>query len=172
VARVDSGTGTGARREWRWDVALSFASAQRDYVEQVAQTLVSGHGPGDHPVRQQLLIRPSRRSSPSQSSQTQARPPPAPAMPPHPQPARHPLPDQRERWTQTQAPWQAWRATKLLGTMLMARHLTSYQGVSGPAMAHRQHSDQLATHATGTGHLATEVLAVKDNGANRVVTKW
>jgi hypothetical protein len=29
----------GARPGWRWDVALSFASAQRDYVEQVAQAL-------------------------------------------------------------------------------------------------------------------------------------
>jgi hypothetical protein len=37
-------TGTSAvdrdtRPEWRWDVALSFAGAQRDYVEQVAQAL-------------------------------------------------------------------------------------------------------------------------------------
>ena len=35
-------TGTGGAREvagWRWDVALSFASAQRDYVEQVAGAL-------------------------------------------------------------------------------------------------------------------------------------
>ena len=37
------GTGDGkassARSAWRWDVALSFAGAQRDYVEQVAQAL-------------------------------------------------------------------------------------------------------------------------------------
>jgi hypothetical protein len=35
-------TGTGDARDgagWRWDVALSFAGAQRDYVEQVAQAL-------------------------------------------------------------------------------------------------------------------------------------
>jgi hypothetical protein len=29
----------GARPGWRWDVALSFAGAQRLYVEQVAQAL-------------------------------------------------------------------------------------------------------------------------------------
>ncbi len=27
----------GPGRGWRWDVALSFAGAQRDYVEQVAR---------------------------------------------------------------------------------------------------------------------------------------
>src|SRR5215467_13687942 len=35
-------TGTGDARDvakWRWDVALSFAGAQRDYVEQVAARL-------------------------------------------------------------------------------------------------------------------------------------
>jgi TIR domain len=36
---ADSGAGQGARSQWRWDVALSFAGAQRDYVEQVAQAL-------------------------------------------------------------------------------------------------------------------------------------
>ena len=36
---ADSGTDPGARPGRRWDVALSFASAQRDYVEQVAQAL-------------------------------------------------------------------------------------------------------------------------------------
>jgi hypothetical protein len=35
VAGASSGAGLG----WRWDVALSFAGAQRDYVEQVAETL-------------------------------------------------------------------------------------------------------------------------------------
>ena len=35
----NSGTESGARPEWRWDVALSFAAAQRDYVEQVAGAL-------------------------------------------------------------------------------------------------------------------------------------
>ena len=29
----------GDRPKWRWDVALSFAGAQRDYVEQVARAL-------------------------------------------------------------------------------------------------------------------------------------
>ena len=33
--RPNSGTGSG----WRWDVALSFAGAQRDYVQEVAQAL-------------------------------------------------------------------------------------------------------------------------------------
>ena len=33
------GAGAGARPGWRWDVALSFAGAQRDYVEQVAAAL-------------------------------------------------------------------------------------------------------------------------------------
>jgi hypothetical protein len=36
---VDGGADLGARPGWRWDVALSFASAQRDYVEQVAAAL-------------------------------------------------------------------------------------------------------------------------------------
>jgi len=31
--------GAGAGLGWRWDVALSFAGAQRDYVEQVARAL-------------------------------------------------------------------------------------------------------------------------------------
>jgi hypothetical protein len=35
------GAGTGVRPGWRWDVALSFAGAQRDYVDQVAQALQS-----------------------------------------------------------------------------------------------------------------------------------
>ena len=29
----------GARPQWRWDVAVSFAGVQQDYVEQVAQAL-------------------------------------------------------------------------------------------------------------------------------------
>jgi TIR domain len=33
------GAGVDARPGWRWDVALSFASAQRDYVEKVASAL-------------------------------------------------------------------------------------------------------------------------------------
>ena len=33
------GAGTGAGPAWQWEVALSFAGAQRDYVEQVAQVL-------------------------------------------------------------------------------------------------------------------------------------
>ena len=36
---ADSGSGPGAEPRRRWDVALSFAAAQRDYVEQVAQAL-------------------------------------------------------------------------------------------------------------------------------------
>ena len=39
MAGADSGTGPGAGSGWRWDVALSFAAAQRDYVEQVARAL-------------------------------------------------------------------------------------------------------------------------------------
>jgi len=39
VTGGDSGTGLGAQPRWRWDVALSFAGAQRGYVEQVAQAL-------------------------------------------------------------------------------------------------------------------------------------
>jgi TIR domain len=33
------GADPGGRSQWRWDVALSFAGAQRDYVEQVAEGL-------------------------------------------------------------------------------------------------------------------------------------
>ncbi len=36
---ADAGAGPGAGPGWRWDVALSFAGAQRDYVEQVAEVL-------------------------------------------------------------------------------------------------------------------------------------
>ena len=36
--------GTGARHGWRWDMALSFAGAQRDYVEQVAQGAAGAGG--------------------------------------------------------------------------------------------------------------------------------
>jgi thioredoxin-like negative regulator of GroEL len=36
---ADGGAGPGARPERRWDVALSFAGAQRDYVEHVAEAL-------------------------------------------------------------------------------------------------------------------------------------
>ena len=36
---ANGGAGPSARPEWRWDVALSFAGAQRDYVEQVARAL-------------------------------------------------------------------------------------------------------------------------------------
>ena len=36
---ADGGAGPGARPQWRWDVTLSFAGAQRDYVEQVARAL-------------------------------------------------------------------------------------------------------------------------------------
>ena len=39
MAGGDSGAGTGAGHGCEWDVALSFASAQRDYVEQVARAL-------------------------------------------------------------------------------------------------------------------------------------
>ena len=39
MAGADGGAGPGARPGWRWDVALSFAGAQRDYVEQVAEAL-------------------------------------------------------------------------------------------------------------------------------------
>ena len=39
MAGGDSGTGPGAGPGRRWDVALSFAGAQRDYVEQVARAL-------------------------------------------------------------------------------------------------------------------------------------
>jgi hypothetical protein len=36
---ANGGADPGARPRWRWDVALSFAGAQRDYVGQVAQAL-------------------------------------------------------------------------------------------------------------------------------------
>ena len=36
---ADGGAGPGAGPGWQWDVALSFAGAQRDYVEQVASAL-------------------------------------------------------------------------------------------------------------------------------------
>ena len=36
---ASGGADLGARPQWQWDVALSFAGAQRDYVEQVAQAL-------------------------------------------------------------------------------------------------------------------------------------
>src|SRR4249919_382090 len=36
---ADGGAGQGARPESRWDVALSFAGAQRDYVGRVAAAL-------------------------------------------------------------------------------------------------------------------------------------
>jgi roadblock/LC7 domain-containing protein len=39
---TDGGAGPGARPGWRWDVALSFAGAQRHYVEQVAEALKAG----------------------------------------------------------------------------------------------------------------------------------
>ena len=39
MAGADSGAGPGGGQGWRWDVALSFAGAQRDYVEQVARAL-------------------------------------------------------------------------------------------------------------------------------------
>ena len=39
MAGGDGGAGRGAGPGWRWDVALSFASAQRSYVEQVAEVL-------------------------------------------------------------------------------------------------------------------------------------
>jgi len=39
MAGADGGAGPGARPGWRWDVALSFAGAQRDYVGQVAAAL-------------------------------------------------------------------------------------------------------------------------------------
>ena len=39
MAAGDGGAGPGAGHGWRWDVALSFAGAQRPYVEQVAAAL-------------------------------------------------------------------------------------------------------------------------------------
>src|SRR5580704_5530762 len=39
MAAVDGDMDLGASPGWRWDVALSFAGAQRDYVGQVADAL-------------------------------------------------------------------------------------------------------------------------------------
>jgi WD40 repeat protein len=39
MTKTNGGAGPGVRPGWRWDVALSFAGAQRDYVQQVAQAL-------------------------------------------------------------------------------------------------------------------------------------
>ena len=39
MAGGDSGAGTGGGQGWQWDVVLSFAGAQRGYVEQVAGAL-------------------------------------------------------------------------------------------------------------------------------------
>ena len=39
MTAADGGASPGGRMRWRWDVALSFAGAQRDYVKQVAQAL-------------------------------------------------------------------------------------------------------------------------------------
>src|SRR5712664_3978480 len=39
MSEADGGAGLGTGPGWRWDVALSFAGAQRPYVEQVAQAL-------------------------------------------------------------------------------------------------------------------------------------
>ena len=39
MTEVGGSASQGARPGWQWDVALSFAGAQRDYVEQVAQEL-------------------------------------------------------------------------------------------------------------------------------------
>ena len=39
MAGADGGAKLGARPRWRWDVALSFAGAQRDYVRQVVGAL-------------------------------------------------------------------------------------------------------------------------------------
>ena len=39
---ADSGAVWVPEPRWRWDVALSFAGAQRDYVEQVAGALRRG----------------------------------------------------------------------------------------------------------------------------------
>ena len=39
MAGGDSNRGPDGGRPWQWDVALSFAGAQRDYVEQVARAL-------------------------------------------------------------------------------------------------------------------------------------
>jgi hypothetical protein len=39
MTAVSGGADPGARPGWRWGVALSFAGAQRGYVEQVAEAL-------------------------------------------------------------------------------------------------------------------------------------
>ena len=39
MAAADDGEGPGGGSEWQWDVALSFAGAQRTYVERVAAEL-------------------------------------------------------------------------------------------------------------------------------------
>jgi hypothetical protein len=39
MTEADGSVNPGARPGWRWDVALSFAGARRDYVDQVAQAL-------------------------------------------------------------------------------------------------------------------------------------
>jgi hypothetical protein len=39
MTRADGNAGPDARPQWRWDVALSFAGAQRPYVERVASAL-------------------------------------------------------------------------------------------------------------------------------------
>jgi hypothetical protein len=39
MAGGDGGAGSGTGPVWQWDVALSFASAQQDYVGQVAAAL-------------------------------------------------------------------------------------------------------------------------------------
>ena len=39
MTEADGSVDSGARPGWRWDVALSFAGAQREYVDQVAQAL-------------------------------------------------------------------------------------------------------------------------------------
>jgi hypothetical protein len=50
VAGADDGVDLGARPGWRWDVALSFAGARRDYVGQVAEVLQArGAGPAEDP---------------------------------------------------------------------------------------------------------------------------
>ena len=38
---ADGGSGPDTGPGWRWDVALSFAGAQRDYMEQVADVLTA-----------------------------------------------------------------------------------------------------------------------------------
>src|SRR6267142_2555190 len=39
MTEADGDATSAARPGWRWDVALSFAGAQRDYVRQVARAL-------------------------------------------------------------------------------------------------------------------------------------